>query len=65
MTKDIYAVIWQDMGILLSLPTESATLAVEKARSIHAQATARGVILHRVRAVHVNESDKLTTLWEA
>lgn len=64
--KEIFAVIWQDMGLPLSLACESADKARRTAISIRDKAKANGVTIHNVRAVHLPaDSDKLTTLWSA
>ena len=56
----IYAVIWTDFGIPLSLPCASESAAVEKAKAMHGKAPAI-----RPRAVSLSPNDKLTTLWQS
>jgi hypothetical protein len=61
----IYAVIWQDMGLLLSLPKPTPEEAIVSAKAMQAKSATSGITLHHLRAVSLDQSDTLRTLWEA
>ena len=63
MKPEIFAVIWADF-VPLSLQYASAAAAIAAAKAMHAKATSKGVRIHDLRAVRLDEADKLETLWK-
>ena len=63
--KDVFAVIWGDMGIPLHLKFHDAGTAIAKAQEMHKLAPAAMVTLHGLRAVRLPAGeDTIITLWE-
>jgi hypothetical protein len=58
--KMIYAVVWVDFGIPLTLKCASADAAIAKAKDMAARAA-----LQHLRAVSLDPDDVLVTLWSA
>lgn len=62
----LYAVIWCDSFLgntMLSLKQDSAGNAIQRAKDMVETAEAKGIALSGVRAVSLDDSDALTTLW--
>lgn len=64
--KELFAVVWQDMGLPLSLLCKSADKAIQTARDMRDKAAANKVTIHDLRAIRVPaDSIKFETLWSA
>ena len=69
MNPEVFAVVWADFisnsgFVPLSLQYASAGAAVDAAKAMHAKAAQNRVALHDLRAVRLDEADKLETLWK-
>ena len=64
MASTIYAVVWRDLGLMLSLRKPDGASAVVAAMAIHNKSKAAGVELGELRAVWLKPDDTLTTLWQ-